>query len=503
MPSESVKASAVSGLRWLAVKSVVGEVLGVTATVVLARLISPAQFGHAAVALLFNLLAVILTFEGFAAALVQRTQITERHREVAVLLSLVGGAALTALVLMLVPVVWRPVFGQETAQLILLSSPSFLVAGFGAVARAMLWRHLDFRRVTQVDLLSMLGGNSVSVAMAIMHFGATALVIGADAGVLISSVLMLAAAPEPLPRFHFIEAKEIVGYGTSSALANIFATMTGNIDYWIVAARLSAYQTGIYYRAFNLGVIYQSKISNVMMQLAFPVYSRLESRHEMRRLHERAVRIHAAGIFPVMTLLIVLAPVAIPFVFGSAWRGAVGPTQILAGAGMVAAILTGYSQVLQAVGRPQTLVGSNLAILITYGSAVAATVDHGLLAVAAAVVGVYLLILIWVYQFLLRPHLGLSLLSLVPELGPALVGSAAIVIIGLPVRMAAELYLPAPLTIVAVAATGICVYGATLRSIFPAAFHDLRSLAVRTVPQVERLRTPIRRNHKVAADMTR
>lgn len=499
MSNESVKTAAVSGLRWLALKSVVGEVTGVAATVALARLVAPAQFGHAAIALLLPVLAVILTFEGFAAALVQRSEISHRHREVAVLLNLVGGAALTGIVLLMVPIVWRPIFGADTAKLIVLASPCFLVAGVGSVARATLWRQLNFRRITQIDLLSALGGNVTAVALAVVHLGATALIVGADVGVAIASVLMLIAAPEPLPRFHRREARDIVGYGAASAVANIVSTITNNVDYAIVAARLTAYQTGIYYRAFNLGVVYQSKISNVMMQLAFPVYSRLESREEMRRLHERAVRIHAAAIFPVMALLIVVAPVAIPFVFGSEWRGAVEPTQILAGAGMVAAILTGYTQVLQAVGRPQTLLRSNIAILIVYGAAVVAVVDQGLVAVALAVVGVYVLILIWVYQFLLGPALGLSLRSLVPELGPALVSCVAMVAVTLPVRIVAESQLPAFGTIVVVGTIGVAVYGGVLRIVFPAVFRDVRRLALRAVPQLERIRIPTRRSRELAA----
>lgn len=498
MDSESVKQSTLSGLRWFALKSVVGEVVGVTSTVALARLVTPVQFGYAAVALVFNLLAVILTFEGFAAALVQRAEITERHKQASVFLNLVGGGALMGFVLLMVPIVWRPIFGSETAKLIALTSPSFLIAGIGSVARALLWRRLDFRRVTQIDLLSTFGGNVVAVVMAVLKFGAVALVVGADVGIALTSVLMLLAAPEPLPRFHLKEVKDIVGYGVNSAFANIVSTLTGNVDYAIVAARLGAYQTGIYYRAFNLGVIYQSKVSNVMMQLAFPVYSRLETREDMRRFHERAVRVHAATIFPLLTLLIIIAPVAIPFVFGPVWRPAVVPTQILAGAGMVTAMLTGYSQVLQAAGRPQTLLRANMAILVVYSAAVLAAVDHGLIAVAAVVVAVYIGILGCVYQFLLGPHLGLSLRSLVPELGPALGSCIAMATVALPLRILIEGQLPPLVTIAVVAPIAVGVYASVLRLLFRPAWNDLVGIVARTLPPISRLR--VRKTQTVPAE---
>ena len=73
MPAEeTLKETTIRGLRWLAVTRMVGETLALAAAVALARLITPAAFGHAAVALIFLPLAGILTFEGFASALVQR-----------------------------------------------------------------------------------------------------------------------------------------------------------------------------------------------------------------------------------------------------------------------------------------------------------------------------------------------------------------------------------------------------------------------------------------------
>ena len=112
-------------------------------------------------------------------------------------------------------------------------------------------------------------------------------------------------------------------------------------------------QVGFYWRAFQLGVVYQDKLSGIMMRLAFPVYSRTESRDELRRLHERATRVHAAVVVPLLAIFIVVAPVLIPWMFGPRWAPSVVPAQILAVAGMIAAILTGYPQVMLAVGQPQ------------------------------------------------------------------------------------------------------------------------------------------------------
>jgi len=461
----------------------VSEVLALGCIVLLARHISPAGFGHAAVAIIFVPLAGILTFEGFASALVQRETIDERHRQVAVLMSLVGGATLSLLVLALVPVVWRPVFGAKTAELIALVSPVFLLASLGTVSRATLWRKLDFKRMSLIDMRATIIGNVVPVVLALaLGLGATAIVIGALAQVLMTSLLLLLAAPPPWPRWHRRSQGEIGGFGLAAGLAGLVDVMFRNVDYAILAAQLPAAQVGIYWRAFNLGVVYQDKLSSVMMQLAFPVYSRTEGREQIRAMHERAARVHAAVIFPLLASLIVLGPVLIPFVLGGEWIPAVRPAQILALAGMIAAILTGYPQVMLAVGRPRTLLNFNVIMLIGYAAIVAVVAQQGLITIAIAVVLAYLAILLGVYRFMLRRHVGISVARLVPELGPAVVGCVVLAAIDEPLRRVLYPTLGAGPTIVIAGTAGILAYCVALRWVSRATWNDLTGLAARVLP---------------------
>ena len=104
-----------------------------------------------------------------------------------------------------------------------------------------------------------------------------------------------------------------------------------------------------------------------MVQVAYPLYSRTEDVSRLRAIHERAARVHAAILFPALALLIVLAPYIVPLLFGDAWIPAVEPTQILALAGMLAAVLTGYSQVMLAIGKPRQLLWFNVGRLVLYG----------------------------------------------------------------------------------------------------------------------------------------
>ncbi|MGH2866388.1 MAG: oligosaccharide flippase family protein, partial [Solirubrobacteraceae bacterium] len=368
---------------------VASETVALAAAVALARLVSPADFGRAAVALIFIVLGVMLTFEGFASALVQRPSVQDADRRAAMLLSLVGGCLLSLAAYGAAPL-WQALFGSRTAALIQLASPGMLIAALGSVSRATVWRSLNFRRVSTIDLVSLLVASLASVALAIAGLGADAIVIGGLAGLATTTLLLVVAEPPPLPRWSWRSQRQIAAFGLPAALAALVDTLFHNVDYAILAARLPAAQAGFYYRAFNVGVVYQDKLSRIMMQIAFPVYSRTRDRDELRRLHERAARVHAAVIFPLLAALIALAPLLVPLVFGPAWKPAVVPTQILAVAGMVAAILTGYPQVMLAIGRPKALLQFNLGMLIVYGVAILAASSYGLIVVSVVAASVYL-----------------------------------------------------------------------------------------------------------------
>src|SRR5215210_4985690 len=113
VPHQPLKEAALDGVRWVSLARAGSEVLQFGAAVTLARMLAPAEFGRAAVAMIFIPLAVILTYEGFASALVQRADISLAHRQAAALMSVVAGAGLAALVFVLADFVAEPVFGAE------------------------------------------------------------------------------------------------------------------------------------------------------------------------------------------------------------------------------------------------------------------------------------------------------------------------------------------------------------------------------------------------------
>jgi O-antigen/teichoic acid export membrane protein len=158
---------------------------------------------------------------------------------------------------------------------------------------------------------------------------------------------------------------------------------------------------------------------------------------------------------------------------------------------MIAAVLTGYPQVMLAAGRPRPLMIYNCVILVVYCCAVWLTAKHGLVTVAAAVVGVHVLMLTTVYLVLFRGVLGIHIGRLVTDLAPAVVGSVLVILVGEPLASALRgVGAPALVVVASVGLVGACVHLAALRSFFSPVWADLLGMGRRLLPARRPFRRP-------------
>ncbi len=177
----ALREASISGVRWVTLSRLTAEVLAVGSTVALARLIPPAEFGHAAVALGFAAVALGISWLGFGTPLIQMGAITREDIEVATFLSVATGLALTvATAFILSPYLIAPVFGGREAYLLRIASPLFALSGLATVPNALLQRRLAFRRTSQIEILSLAAGPIVAITLAAaVGLNAEALVLGA------------------------------------------------------------------------------------------------------------------------------------------------------------------------------------------------------------------------------------------------------------------------------------------------------------------------------------
>jgi lipopolysaccharide exporter len=487
--ADQLRAAAVSGIRWSSIARPTTEIIQLGSIVILAHLVVPAEFGRYAVALIAQEIAYVLIAGGISSALIQRKTVTREHMQTGMALGLIGGLALAALTLVADTLIVAPIFGDRIAFFVRLMVPLCLLSAASTVPMATISRRMDFRRLSEIEVLNTVVRVAVCIGLAVAGLGGEALVLGLLAGTLTTTLIAWVSAPPPLPRLRRTEARELLDYSLPVSLASISWLGFSNVDYAIIGARLGPLQTGLYFRAYTVAVEYQSKISVVMTQVGFPVLSRTRSATELTTLHRQMVRLLTIVLFPLLALLAILAPVLIPFLFGHRWVGAVVPVQILAVGGASTLVLDAVGTVLMATGRTRALLGFGVGHFIGYGLAVYLVVPFGLAAVACAAAAVHTLFLVFAYALMLRGSSERTLRRLWSDVAPAIVSCLGLVAIVLPLSLALRAAnTPAILQLALAGLAAVPPYLLTLRIFFPATSRSLRSIIEQVLPEHRRLR---------------
>jgi O-antigen/teichoic acid export membrane protein len=479
---DALKSATLSGARWVGMSRIAAEVLALATTVVLARLISPAEYGTAVIVLILPMLATILTYEGFGAFLIQTRTCTREHVGSAVLLSIASGLVLTILVFVLAPLVAEPIFGPGTSDLAQLCAPIFLIASFGSVPRALIQRRLDWKWMNLTEIIQLIVVSVASLALAFAGLGSKALILAALVGAVAATVVLLAVAPSGRPLWDRTCATSIVKFGTPAAVAGLSATLERNVTFLVLGGRVSPEQVGLYWRAHQLGVEYQSKVANnITYRVAKPVLTRAERMEDLREIRTRLLRLNTTVLFPLLALLIVLAPDIVPWIFGPDWTGAVGPTQVLAVAGLWWILLAGIDAPLMAVGRPGAVAIFHISMVLATGVTAWFTAPMGITAVAVGMAICHLVLLLAGQFFLLRPIIGVPMRESLGESAAALACSGVLVLATLPVADVLRGSLPPLPLALLIGSLGLAVYAVCLRLVSPPAWGDLRTLFVRVL----------------------
>lgn len=478
--SPELKRATLSGARWTVLARFVAELLAFAASLVLARLVTPAEFGDAAIALVVVALSAIMGTAGMSAPIVQRPELTDRVVAAVTVACLAAGSLLTLLTVAAAEFVAPALFGPKVGGLILLASPAWLLVAIGAPSQALLQRTFRFRILAVIEAVGATLGAGAAVASAVIGDTGDAVVIGALVLVGSAGLLSLAAAPMRLWRTDLASLRETTGFGAPVALSSLVYVAYRNIDYVILGARMSAANVGYYYRAYQLGADYQGKLSQIMPRISFPVFSRSSSIEELRAVRTRILRMHATVVVPLLAAFVAMAPIAVPWVFGSAWEPSVVPAQIMAVAGASHALISGTGPLMVAIGRPGALFAWNICELVVFAVLVFVLAPHGVTTVAVGVAAFGVFVLAVNQVVLLGPFIGVSTSVFVAEILPGSAAGAAVFVLVVGAREAlgsADLHPAVSLFILST--VGLLAFVFTLRVFFRAAWRDLVMIARR------------------------
>jgi PST family polysaccharide transporter len=358
--------SLLRGIAWTGGGKWLTQIISWIATPIIARLLSPGDYGIAGMAMIYVGLVQLVTDFGLGAAIVQRRDLDEdqvaRLGGVCALLGVFFLAASVALA----PLIARFFGNPEVAPVILALSLLFLASGFQTVPRALLARDLDFRRLAALDALEAVSIIAVTLPLAAMGFRHWALVAGAIAGRLASTAIALRWRGHrlrwPTP---FATVAGPVAFG-SHVIGSSLAWYTFlNADVTVIGRRLGSVALGSYSIGLTLASIPVDRLSALVSRVTPAILAKLQhDRAALRRYVLALTEGTSLLTFPAAVGIALVAPEFVLVVLGDEWRAAIVPLRILALAAVFRSLTPIFGQLLVATGQPHRNMRASIAAAV-------------------------------------------------------------------------------------------------------------------------------------------
>ncbi len=349
----SLRQSASSGVKWSFVSNIGKQFLHFASVVILARLLTPTDFGLVGMATIAVGFLGLIRDLGTSAAIIQARDLPEEIASSVFWTNVAIGFAATGGL-----VVLSPVFGilfHDTRIVLMLKvlAFTFLISSFSTVQQALMQRQLAFHTIAKTEMAAVAVGAPVGIGLAYWGAGSWSLIFQTLTIVLVTSVLQWILSPWA-PRFVFKASavKTIGWYSLNLTGFNIFNYLARNADNFLIGRYLGPGNLGFYALAYRIMYYPIQVMSDVVGRVMFPVYSQLQdTESRFRRAYLNVSSAIAFLSFPMAFGLLVTRDLFVFTVFGPQWAPVPKLLLILVPVGMIQSIGTTVGAIYQAKGR--------------------------------------------------------------------------------------------------------------------------------------------------------
>lgn len=426
MNETHLRASMLRGVSWTAMSQVLMQLVTFATTVVLARLLSPADFGVVGMAALFTGLAMVLGEVGMGAAIIHRQDISPTELDTVFWIGLAVAGIVAALSVLLAPIAGWFFHSELVVNVIRISSAVFVIDAVGAVHRVLMNKEMRFDRLARTEVGAAVVYALVALVLAFTGAGVWAIVLGQLARSASETVLLWRVESwRPHRRFSKDAFLGLSGFGVRVWGFSFVNYVRENIDNLAVGRLLGATQLGFYAFAYNTAALPRRQLQNVVGRVTFPTFAKVQDDNAiLRRTYLKVIRYISLVAFPMEAGLALVAREFIPMVYGDKWAPAIVPLQLLCGAQILYSLGSTVGSVYLAKGRPDLYLRFGIIALVWLSATVLVTARFGIVAVAAGIL-FYTIGSLLVSQALANPLIQLPMRDYLKALVPATVGCIA------------------------------------------------------------------------------
>lgn len=354
---ENLKKKTVSGMIWSALQRFGTMGISFVSNIVLARLLTPDDYGCIGMLAIFITVSNTFVDGGFGSALIQKKEPTQKDYSTIFWLNLFISVVIYGILYISAPAVSRFYDIPLLSSVLRVQGMVLIINALNIVQTNQLRKSINFKRLAVIYIASQIVGAVCAIVLAYMGWGVWALVAQQIIASSITSV-MLWVMNRWLPQlcFSFDSFKQLFSFGGFILASNLINTFCNNVQGLLIGKFFNPAILGYYTQAYKLEDVASHSISSVVDQVTYPVFSKVQSDNDgLKNIIYRLILSIAYVTFPMMLILVLIAEPLIGLLYGEKWLPSVPYFQIIC-IGGIAVCLQGVTYLaIASIGKSKEL----------------------------------------------------------------------------------------------------------------------------------------------------
>lgn len=353
----SLKQKTVSGLLWSFVDTMAGQGITFVVGIILARLLTPREFGLIGMITVFIAVSESFINSGFSSALIRKKDCTDTDFSTVFFFNLAAGILFFLLLFFSAPAISGFFNEPELTAILQVLGIVLIIDSLTLIQRTILTKRIDFKLQARISVIASIGSGVVAITMAFYGFGVWALVAQRFVKQGLNSLfLWMWNRWRPLLVFSKESFKELFGFGSKLLVGGLIDTIYRNVYYLIIGKFFSAQELGFYTKADDFQRLPSQNINAIISRVSYPILSIIQS--DIPRLKNNYRKLIRTIMFITFILMMGMAAVAEPLIhtlIGAKWEPAIIYLQMLCFVGMMYPLHALNLNMLLVLGRSDLL----------------------------------------------------------------------------------------------------------------------------------------------------
>lgn len=331
MATDNLKKQTKKGIYWTFLNQFSNYGMQFVIGIVMARLLSPQDYGITALPAVFIALATVFVDSGFGNALIRKPQLTEEDLSTAFYYSLIVGIVCYAILFIASP--WIAEFYNTPIlkDLMRVTAITFLWSPLGTPQRIILNRNLNFKTPTKINIITRLGAGILGIVFAYCGYGIWALVVSSLFSSIASVILNWCVVRWiPKKKWSNKSFKYLWGYGNKLLASSLLDTAYKNVTPVFIGKFYTPADLGVYNRALGYANLPSQNVTQTVRSVTFPVLAKIQDDDDkLANNYRRMLKGLCFITFPLMLVLAGLARPLVLLMLTEKWEGCIAYLQIL------------------------------------------------------------------------------------------------------------------------------------------------------------------------------